>query len=77
LGNSIFIFGGQLVATTINNNQAVVSVVIGSIFLITAGWQLFKLFRKKDAAHRINQSEVEANRLGQQLDRWASDSKKK
>ncbi|MBM3158925.1 MAG: LysE family transporter [Bacteroidota bacterium] len=77
LGNSIFIFGGQLVATTINNNQAVVSVVIGSIFLITAGWQLYKLFRKKDAAHRINQSEVEVNRLGQQLDRWVSDSKKK
>ncbi|MBM3413658.1 MAG: lysine transporter LysE [Bacteroidetes bacterium] len=77
LGNSIFIFGGQLVATTINNNQSIVSAVIGSIFLITAGLQLYKLFRNKDAAHRINQLDIEADQAGQQLDRWAVDVKKK
>jgi len=77
LGNSIFIFGGQLVATTINNNQSMVSEVIGLIFLITAPLQLYKLFRNKDAAHRINQLDIEANQAGQQLDRWAVDGKKK
>jgi len=34
LGNSIFIFGGQLVASAIRDNQSMVSLVIGSIFLI-------------------------------------------
>lgn len=77
LGNSVFIFGGQLVATAINDNQSFVSVLIGSIFLITAGWQLYKLLRKKDAAHRLSQPDSETNRVGQQLERWNIDGKKK
>lgn len=47
MGNSIFIFGGQLVANKINDNQSLVSLIIGFIFLITAGWQLYKLIRKR------------------------------
>jgi threonine/homoserine/homoserine lactone efflux protein len=77
LGNSVFIFGGQLVATAINDNQSFVSVLIGSIFLITAGWQLYKLLRKKDAAHRLSQPDSETNRVGQQLKHWNIDGKKK
>jgi threonine/homoserine/homoserine lactone efflux protein len=74
LGNSIFIFGGQLVASAIRDNQSMVSLVIGSIFLITAFWQLHKFFSNKGAAHRITHSDDETSRRGEQLDRWRKDS---
>jgi len=74
LGNSIFIFGGQLVASAIRDNQSLVSLVIGSIFLVTAFWQLYKFFRNKGAAHRITHSDEETSRIGEQLDRWRKDS---
>jgi len=74
LGNSIFIFGGQLVASAIRDNQSMVSLVIGSIFLITAFWQLYKFFNNKGAAHRITHSDDETSRRGEQLDRWRKDS---
>lgn len=74
LGNSIFIFGGQLVASAIRDNQSMVSLVIGSIFLITALWQLYKFFSNKGAAHRITHSDDETSRRGEQLDRWRKDS---
>jgi threonine/homoserine/homoserine lactone efflux protein len=74
LGNSIFIFGGQLVASAIRDNQSMVSLVIGSIFLITAFWQLYKFFSNKGAAHRITHSDDETSRRGEQLDRWRKDS---
>lgn len=77
MGNSIFIFGGQLVANKINDNQSLVSLIIGFIFLITAGWQLYKLIRKKDAAHRISQPDAETKRVGQQLERWSTEGDKK
>lgn len=73
LGNSIFIFGGQLVASAIRNNQSMVSLIIGSIFLVTAIWQLYKLLRKKDVAHRLDQSDEATNQINQQLDRWRKD----
>jgi threonine/homoserine/homoserine lactone efflux protein len=74
LGNSIFIFGGQLVASAIRDNQSLVSLVIGSIFLVTAFWQLYKFFRNKGAAHRITHSDEETSRIGEQLNRWRKDS---
>jgi threonine/homoserine/homoserine lactone efflux protein len=74
LGNSIFIFGGQLVASAIRDNQSLVSLVIGSIFLVTAFWQLYKFLRNKGAVHRITHSDEETSRIGEQLDRWRKDS---
>ncbi|NBX10794.1 MAG: lysine transporter LysE [Chitinophagaceae bacterium] len=72
LGNSVFIFGGQLVASAISNNQSIVSGVIGVVFLVSAGWQLFRLLQKKDAVHRMNNPKEEKNKAGEKLDKWES-----
>ncbi|MBL7720804.1 MAG: LysE family transporter, partial [Chitinophagaceae bacterium] len=42
IGNCIFIFGGLLIASKINNNQHILNWVIGGIFAITALLQLWK-----------------------------------
>ena len=70
LGNCVFIFGGQLVATAISSNQQIVSTVVGIIFLVSAGWQLFKLLRKKDAVHRMNEPSEETQKASDQIDKW-------
>lgn len=46
-GNCIFIFGGLLIASRINDNQHVLNWVIGGIFSLTALMQLIRIFRKK------------------------------
>lgn len=45
IGNCIFIFGGQLVAKKIQNNQNILNWVIGSIFLLTAIFQLWRILK--------------------------------
>ncbi len=57
MGNSIFIFGGQVIADRLNSNQNVLNWVIGSIFAITALIQLWKIVRKKDVAHQLEHPE--------------------
>ncbi|HRF16512.1 MAG TPA: LysE family transporter, partial [Chitinophagaceae bacterium] len=47
IGNCIFIFGGLLIASKINNNQHILNWVIGGIFAITALLQLWKILKKK------------------------------
>ena len=47
LGNLVFIYGGKLVASSINNNQGILNWVIGGIFALTALFQLYKIFSKK------------------------------
>jgi threonine/homoserine/homoserine lactone efflux protein len=47
IGNCLFIFGGMLIANSINRNQDIVSWVIGGIFLATAFFQLWQMFRRK------------------------------
>lgn len=59
LGNCVFIFGGQLIADKLNNNQHILSWIIGAIFLITAIIQIIKMLRHKDVEHRINHPEEE------------------
>ena len=59
LGNMIFIFGGQLITNSLNNNQHVLNWIIGGIFAITALIQLYKLLTKKDVKHRIEHPEDE------------------
>lgn len=56
-GNCIFIFGGLLIASSINKNQHILSWVIGGIFAITALIQIWKMFKKKDAVHQLEHPE--------------------
>lgn len=57
IGNCVFIFGGLLIATKINNNQHVLSWIIGGIFTVTALLQIWKMIKKKDPAHQIEKPE--------------------
>ncbi len=56
-GNCVFIFGGLLIASKINNNQHILSWVIGGIFAITALIQLWRIVKKKDAVHHLEHPE--------------------
>ncbi|WP_081164441.1 LysE family translocator [Niastella populi] len=47
LGNSVFIFGGQLIVNRLNANQGVISGIIGSVFAVTAIIMAWKIVRKK------------------------------
>lgn len=49
IGNCVFIFGGLLIASKINNNQDILNWCIGGIFTITALIQLWRMWRKKKA----------------------------
>lgn len=53
IGNAVFIFGGRLVVEKLNSNQSFLNGIIGSIFLITAIIQLWRMWRKKDASHHL------------------------
>jgi threonine/homoserine/homoserine lactone efflux protein len=75
-GNCLFIFGGLLIASKINNNQDVLNWVIGGIFAITALIQIWKMVKKKDAAHHIGHPEemherieVQAEKIEEGLDK--------
>lgn len=61
MGNCVFIFGGLLIASRINNNQSILNWVIGGIFTITALIQLWRMYRKKGAAEQLEHPE-ELNR---------------
>lgn len=58
LGNAVFIFGGILIANSINNNQHILNWVIGGIFTVTALIQVWKIWRKKDASHQLENPPV-------------------
>ena len=73
VGNCVFIFGGQLVASRINHNQSLLNWVIGSIFLLTAVLQLFKIIRHKDTAHRLEDPATDARKIEEQLHRMKID----
>lgn len=66
LGNFVFIFGGLLIANSINNNQHILNWVIGSIFAITALVQIWKMIRKKDPVHHIEHPEELHEKIGEQ-----------
>lgn len=57
IGNCVFIFGGQLIADKLSNNQHILSWIIGSIFAITAVIQIWRIFKKKDPAHNLEHPE--------------------
>jgi threonine/homoserine/homoserine lactone efflux protein len=53
IGNCFFIFGGLLIANTINANQHIMHWVIGGIFLGTAIFQVIKMAKRKDPMEKI------------------------
>jgi threonine/homoserine/homoserine lactone efflux protein len=57
LGNFVFIFGGQLIASKISSNQNILNWIIGGIFALTALIQLYKILKKKDVTHQIEHPE--------------------
>ena len=69
-GNLLFILGGRLIADKIHNNQHVLSWIIGGIFLITALVQMWKMFRKKDAVHQLENPEAVAQKIEERMSRW-------
>ena len=48
IGNCVFIFGGRLVASKLQNSHQVINWVIGGIFVITALIQIWKMSKKKN-----------------------------
>jgi threonine/homoserine/homoserine lactone efflux protein len=67
-GNFVFIFGGQLIADKINNNQHILNWVIGGIFTITALIQVWKMVKKKDTQHQIDHPEEMTKRFEEKLE---------
>lgn len=70
MGNLIFIFGGLLIASKINNNQHILNWVIGGIFTITALIQGWKMWKDKGAMHRIEHPEEATNIIEGQLEKF-------
>jgi threonine/homoserine/homoserine lactone efflux protein len=67
-GNGVFIFGGQIAAENLNNNQHILNWVIGGIFFITAIIQLWKIYKKKDTLHRLEHPEKITHGLENKID---------
>ncbi|MBL7741675.1 MAG: LysE family transporter [Chitinophagaceae bacterium] len=57
IGNCVFIFGGLLIATKINDNQDILNWVIGGIFTITALIQIWKILKNRNTMHKIEHPE--------------------
>lgn len=70
IGNFVFIFGGILIANSISNNQHIINWVIGGIFAITAIIQLWRILKKKDAAHHIEHPEEVVSRIEHHHDKF-------
>jgi threonine/homoserine/homoserine lactone efflux protein len=75
-GNCIFIFGGLLIASRINNNQHILNWIVGSIFAITALIQLWRIFKKKDAVHHIGHPEEISSRIEHHVDKFEENLEK-
>ena len=69
IGNCLFIFGGALIADKINNNQSILNLVIGGIFALTALIQLYKMIRKKDAHHDLENPEELNQKIEEQYEK--------
>jgi threonine/homoserine/homoserine lactone efflux protein len=67
LGNCVFIFGGLLIANSLNRNQHILHWVIGGIFTITAVIQVWKMLRKQDAVHHIEHPEEMTHGLEEKI----------
>ena len=70
IGNLIFIYGGQMIADKINNNQHILNWVIGGIFALTALIQLWKIVRNKSTMHKLEHPEEVTQHIEDQYDKF-------
>jgi threonine/homoserine/homoserine lactone efflux protein len=75
LGNCVFIFGGRIVSCKIKNSQQVMYWVIGSIFLVTAIIQIWKMSKKKDTKYKMNHPEEETHGLEKNMEDQVANEK--
>jgi threonine/homoserine/homoserine lactone efflux protein len=68
MGNSVFIFGGQLIANRFNDNQHLMHWIIGGVFAVTALIQLWKMFTKKDVPYRMEHPEEETRQFEKEVE---------
>jgi threonine/homoserine/homoserine lactone efflux protein len=52
-GNCIFIFGGRLMANRLHASNTMMNYIIGSVFFSTAVIQIIRIYKKKDAVHKL------------------------
>jgi threonine/homoserine/homoserine lactone efflux protein len=69
IGNCLFIFGGRLIASRINNNQHILNWVIGGIFTLTALIQIWKMMKKTDAVHQLEHPEEVTQKIEEQFEK--------
>jgi len=53
MGNCVFIFGDKYIVEKLNANQNILNWVIGGIFTLTALIQIWRIFKHKDAVHKL------------------------
>jgi threonine/homoserine/homoserine lactone efflux protein len=70
IGNLIFIYGGQLIADKINNNQHILNWVIGGIFALTALIQIWKMIRNKGTVHKLEHPEEVTQHIEDQYEKF-------
>lgn len=68
-GNCVFIFGGQLIADKLNNNQSILNWIVGGIFALTAIIQLWKILKHKDVVHQLEHPEELAERIEEKVEK--------
>jgi uncharacterized membrane protein YdjX (TVP38/TMEM64 family) len=69
IGNCLFIFGGMLIANSINRNQDIVSWVIGGIFLATAFLQVWQMSRRKKRNKKFIDTEELKEKMEKKFDK--------
>ena len=69
IGNCLFIFGGLLIANSINNNQHILNWVIGGIFAVTAIIQLWRIIKHKDAVHQLEHPEEMTDKIEEKMEK--------
>jgi threonine/homoserine/homoserine lactone efflux protein len=73
IGNCLFIFGGMLIANSINRNQDIVSWVIGGIFLATAILQVWQMAKRKHLPHPVTLPEEMTGKMKKKLEKLTHD----
>ncbi len=69
IGNCVFIFGGLIIASKINNNQHILNWIIGGVFAVTALVQLWRIFSKKDVIHKLEHPEEMVEKIEGQVNK--------
>lgn len=77
MGNIVFIFGGRLIADSINNNQTLLHWIIGGIFTLTALIQVWKMTHHKGIEHRLEHPEEETMHLEGKFEEFNKDREEK